>query len=629
MSTPRRLLICALLSLTASALTPAQTREAAPERAPAAAPTVTVSAVGARVRFTALGPVSRTRLEVFDAAGNQLFDSGFLPGNARVWSPAAGQGPAVADGSYQCVVTARDLSGRLSLRQGTVRVEGGEFSLQLGEAASDAEVEDAGADSALAPVGAGAGATAVTLSTHDGRDGSLTSTAGALTLRTGDILKGEDKEHVRVTEEGRVGIGTDKPEATLDVAGTIRARGLVLDKTGAGANTVDDPQPLVDGTGTTNQVTKWTNGPAGTLGDSAITEVGGRVGIGTTSPTYRLVVGPDIGSGFVFADLTVSKGAGQSVSAYVGPSGARGMEFGWNESAGRAFLNAPAGTPIAFTHNGTVERVRIEAGGNVGIGTAAAAAARLDVAGNINSSIQYDIGGARVLSVPGPVGIQNLFVGLGAGSSPVIGHSNVAVGNVAGAGLTNGHSNTFVGVEAGRSTDSGESNTFVGLSAGRNQTGGVNNSYFGREAGLNTNGSSNSFFGRGAGINQLSGNFNTYVGASSGLGFGTGTGNTVLGASASGAAGLTNATAIGYQSLVTSSDAVVLGRVAGPNNVPTGTNVGIGTTAPTARLHVATGDAAITTQGTGLVLRATDGPKCFRVTVNNAGTLSATEVPCP
>ncbi len=29
---------------------------------------------------------------------------------------------------------------------------------------------------------------------------------------------------VRITPEGQVGIGTDKPEATLDVAGTIRAR---------------------------------------------------------------------------------------------------------------------------------------------------------------------------------------------------------------------------------------------------------------------------------------------------------------------------------------------------------------------------------------------------------------------
>ena len=58
-------------------------------------------------------------------------------------------------------------------------------------------------------------------------------------------------------------------------------------------------------------------------------------------------------------------------------------------------------------------------------------------------------------------------------------------------------------------------------------------------------------------------------------------------------------------------------------------NVGIGTTSPNARLHVSGGDAALTTQGNGLILRATDGANCYRVTVNNAGILTTTLVTCP
>jgi len=41
------------------------------------------------------------------------------------------------------------------------------------------------------------------------------------------------------------------------------------------------------------------------------------------------------------------------------------------------------------------------------------------------------------------------------------------------------------------------------------------------------------------------------------------------------------------------------------------------------------GDVGIRVQGTGLVLRATDGATCYRVTVNNAGALAQGAVTCP
>ena len=60
-----------------------------------------------------------------------------------------------------------------------------------------------------------------------------------------------------------------------------------------------------------------------------------------------------------------------------------------------------------------------------------------------------------------------------------------------------------------------------------------------------------------------------------------------------------------------------------------GGKVGVWTNTPGAKLQVEGGGAAITTQGSGLILRATDGPLCFRVTVNIQGQLSATGVTCP
>ena len=52
------------------------------------------------------------------------------------------------------------------------------------------------------------------------------------------------------------------------------------------------------GTGTQDRLAKWAEtGGAGTLTDSVIRETGGKVGVGVNNPTYRLVVGPDIGPG--------------------------------------------------------------------------------------------------------------------------------------------------------------------------------------------------------------------------------------------------------------------------------------------------------------------------------------------
>ncbi len=74
---------------------------------PPAPVTVAISLTATGLRFTALGPVRQTRLEVFDASGAPVFDSGFLPGGVRIWSPQQAGQMTPADGTYQCVVTAQ------------------------------------------------------------------------------------------------------------------------------------------------------------------------------------------------------------------------------------------------------------------------------------------------------------------------------------------------------------------------------------------------------------------------------------------------------------------------------------------------------------------------------------------
>jgi prepilin-type N-terminal cleavage/methylation domain-containing protein len=58
-------------------------------------------------------------------------------------------------------------------------------------------------------------------------------------------------------------------------------------------------------------------------------------------------------------------------------------------------------------------------------------------------------------------------------------------------------------------------------------------------------------------------------------------------------------------------------------------NVGIGTMGPNSKLQVTGGDVYVSTQGNGIILRDTDGTGCHRITVNSAGTITATAVTCP
>lgn len=81
----------------------------------------------------------------------------------------------------------------------------------------------------------------------------------------------------------------------------------------------------------------------------------------------------------------------------------------------------------------------------------------------------------------------------------------------------------------------------------------------------------------------MNGSNNTAIGFESGRGNNNGATNTFIGFRAdASAASLSNATALGADAKVSQSNSVVLG-----NNA----NVGIGTTAPQAKLHIVTGIA--------------------------------------
>jgi len=595
--------------------------------------TITANASGDWVRITAPSSVVQMHVEVYAASGEKLFDQEIRGGNVFDWHLQDGQGQRLAAGAYVCVVTAKSVSGKLTQKIGAVTVAENSVNVQP----ADSQQLSVQQSQAIGPIEDNSSWTipgkdepqTPTVIAHDGTDGQMIRGRGALTFRIGNFFSGIDQEQMRLTEAGNLGIGTSQPQAKLDVAGTVRAERFVIgkpnksggDKTAAGAsdtNAADSVQPLTGGSGITGQVTKWTDGANGTLGDSVITEAAdGSVGINTTAPggklhivtaantyvlrtsggsletflhhgsttgtwftntlggfTFNNQLGPLVfaannaeamritNNGNVGFSKAVPEGRlhiGTAANTYALRTSGGGLETylqhgatsgtWYTNSTGGFTINNQAG-PLVFAAN-NAEVMRFTNTGNVGIGTTPNATTKLDVAGDINTSTGFNIGGNRVLIAPG---LGNVFAGKSAG-------------NIAGSGF----GNSFFGFFSGLNNIQGSSNTFLGEQTGLN----------------NQDGSFNTFVGESAGLNNQSGGANVFIGAFSGGANLSGQSNTLIGYHANvGGSALTNATAIGVAAQVSQSNALVLGSINGVNGSTLDTSVGIGTSSPANPLDV-------------------------------------------
>src|SRR6266849_888567 len=157
---------------------------------------ITAASAGERMRFTSPDTAAQIRVQILSIDGGVVFDSALSDGNVFDW-PAEGAVNTLVNGSYRCLVTVRDLDGKVTEKEATVTSRDARLSM---EGPSDASGEK------------------VTLLAHDGSNGTLVSTAGDLSFRFGDFLAGKDVERMRLTADGE-----------LRVEGVIRAsKGIVL-----------------------------------------------------------------------------------------------------------------------------------------------------------------------------------------------------------------------------------------------------------------------------------------------------------------------------------------------------------------------------------------------------------------
>lgn len=310
--------------------------------AKASSPLITATASSQRVRYVSMGEVQQTRLQVFSPDGALAFDSGFRLGNTIDWQLTDQQGSRLTDGSYIFLVTVKDFSERLTQKYGTAILEQEQVYLER---------------------------------TNRGQLPAAQSTA----------LESSKQSEV-FSPVDRIGAAGLNRAATADEKSTPNAQ-----PTGSTVNTslTVGTTTNLSGAGTTNRLTKWTDGVSGTLGDSVITEANGNIGIGNPTPIYKVDVLRD-----TTPTLRLMDGGNRYALFGVDSSGATltdmatSGDFVFRSNNGRIiFTNRGTDGGIIFANGNATDipRLVITGAGNMGVGTNNPSQ-RLEVAGNIKVS---------------------------------------------------------------------------------------------------------------------------------------------------------------------------------------------------------------------------------------------------
>ncbi len=290
-----------------------------------------------------------------------------------------------------------------------------------------------------------------------------------------------------------------------------------------------------EGTGTTDYIVKWTDGPNGIIGDSPAFTFDGGAGLKQLILTdgYRYVVDRDALTTVGDPEYAITQnGVNKTSFGWDDDGGGFGFLYNW---AGKGFkfgstvlypqlelLTDPDVKTISFS-DFEFEADILDINGNVGN------------AGDVLSSLGAGSGVEWIAAggvIPWPynydAGLFNLMQGT---AQAPTNSNNTSLGVVALDSITTGEHNTVMGRGAGNAIQGGSFNVFMGVGAGEDVIGGNNNVAVGDRALQNDNCSDTVAIGTQALQNQNvnASSHNVAVGTQAGRNVDTGTNNTIIG----------------------------------------------------------------------------------------------------
>ena len=310
----KRLLVIALCVLLYATVALAQKRQREAPVSGAVSQDVIIIIQQQQVRFTAQKPIQEMQLQIFDPAGELVYDSGAGAALELNWPLQNANGEAIRSGLYAYTLSIKEAGAEKA------RERRGHFII---DRAADRE----GATDKLWVTSRNDNGVGVDLTVARDGNATVAGTSSASQWPAGQ----------QGGNSNRGGEGEAEPE-TQSKASTAAAAGTI------------------------GRIAKFTS--ANDLGDSVMTEQNGRISIGTGTPSHRLAVvgGPAWTGDFWGGALEL-----ENAAAIAWRENTSNVKFGIGRTETGLFFFR-TNSPLGATMNGPIYDFKMDNAGNVGIG---------------------------------------------------------------------------------------------------------------------------------------------------------------------------------------------------------------------------------------------------------------------